>query len=734
MYASVIVDLSLQDLDRIFDYSVPPELEDVVAPGVRVCVGFGKGNREIPGYVVDIRETVQIETDRIKPILSLDEAAVRVDGELLALASFLRRHYGGTTIAALKTVMPVDKRVRRKKKRIVRVKAEPGRLDTLIEVSHNRGHNVKERVLLALREQGEISERILITKLNATRALFSSLEKQGIIEIETVDELRDPMTRMVERVDKKAPVLLNDEQLSVVEEIENARDRNHLIMGVTGSGKTEVYMELAARAAARGCATIILIPEIALTFQTLVRFYGRFGERVAVIHSRLSDGERYDQFERARNGEIDVMIGPRSALFTPFERLGYIVIDEEQESSYKSEIVPRYHAREVAFERGRLSGAAVVLGSATPSVDAYYMAENGELTLHRLTKRAVAASLADVYVTDLRTELKNGNKTMISADLKSAIDKRLNRHEQIMLFLNRRGMSGVVACRSCGTVVKCPHCDVSLSLHADGKMKCHYCGYERDNVRVCETCGSEFIGTFKAGTERVEQQVRRLFPAARILRMDSDTVKKKDSYENILSAFANHEADILIGTQMIVKGHDFPEVTLVGILAADMSLGVPEYTAAERTFSLLTQAAGRAGRGEKQGEVFIQTYQPDNYAVRSAVAQDYEGFYEREIEYRRLLSYPPVSSLLICLVASRLEDEVRNFSAKLVEDIVSGFDDVRVIGPSKAGIYKVNDIYRMQVFVKSEDKRKLERVKDRAEVLLNIEGTRKKCYIVFDLS
>ncbi|MDE6688104.1 MAG: primosomal protein N', partial [Lachnospiraceae bacterium] len=376
-----------------------------------------------------------------------------------------------------------------------------------------------------------------------------------------------------------------------------------LLHGITGSGKTEVYMELIEKNISMGKQAIVLIPEIALTFQTLMRFYARFGDRVSVLHSRLSDGERYDQYERARTGQLDVMIGPRSALFTPFMQLGLIVIDEEHENSYKSEKMPKYHAREVAEYIAKRDHAALVLGSATPSLESYYRALKGEYRLYELKYRPQNAVLPQVYIADMRKELKEGNKSFFSRKLKELMLERLLREEQIMLFINRRGYAGFVSCRECGYVVKCPHCDVSLSQHhgngmyqkKEQKLICHYCGYQTDMLMECPECGSPYIAGFRAGTQRIEEELKKWYPSVRVLRMDADTTRKKEDYEKILSSFAAHEADVLIGTQMIVKGHDFPNTTLVGAIAADLSLSVGDYRAAERTFQLLTQAAGRAG-------------------------------------------------------------------------------------------------------------------------------------------
>jgi primosomal protein N' (replication factor Y) len=436
------------------------------------------------------------------------------------------------------------------------------------------------------------------------------------------------------------------------------------------------------------------------------------------MNSSLSESEKADQWERARRGEIDVIIGPRSALFTPFSDLGVIVIDEEHEGSYKNESMPKYHTREVAEELARLKKACVVLGSATPSLDTYYKAEKGEYRLYRLTERLTGGTLPDVEIADLRQELRNGNRSILSEQLQSLLEDRLARKEQAILFLNRRGIAGFVSCRSCGTVIKCPHCEVSLSLHKNGRLVCHYCGYERPGVRECPECGSPYISGFRAGTEQIEEHLKMRFPGARVLRLDADTTSKKGSYDRILSAFANREADILVGTQMIVKGHDFPGVTLVGILLADLSLYAGDYRAAERTFQLLTQAAGRAGRGDTPGRVVIQTYQPENYAVGYAAAQDYEGFYREEMRYRTLLMYPPAAHMLCVQLQSGNEDKAEKLAGQLRELFVRDDPNVLVIGPAQASLSKIRDQYRYVLYIKDENYDKLVRCKDRAEAFL----------------
>lgn len=584
-------------------------------------------------------------------------------------------------------------------------------------------------------------------KLSVSAATIRALEQSGFIEVITQSGYRNPVEHMsVDTYDK----VLNAAQQSVVDAIEGdiaAGLRNtYLIKGVTGSGKTEVYMELIAHCIQSGRQAIVLIPEIALTYQTVMRFFARFGNRVSIINSRLSNGERYDQFERAKNGDIDIMIGPRSALFTPFSNLGLIIIDEEHENSYKSESVPRYHAREVAIEYARMSDAIVVLGSATPSVDSYYKAKTGVYRLLELDKRVDDRPLPKCEVVDLRQELREGNRSILSTRLQELMEERLLNGQQTMLFLNRRGKSAFMSCRACGFVVKCPHCDVSLSEHSGGVMVCHYCGYRQPVPKVCPSCGSKYISGFKAGTQKIEAMVAKRFPQARILRMDYDTTRAKDAYEKILQAFSNHEADILIGTQMIVKGHDFSNVTLVGVLAADMSLHVNDFHAAERTFALLTQAAGRAGRGKLPGNVVIQTYDPDHYAIRTAKEQDYEAFYDKEIEYRRLMNYPPVWNMLLVHVTSPDESECGSMAQRVYDiaaQMISHTDEnhspddrhrIQLIGPADATIAKVNDIYRKVIYMKTSDYAALISIKDGIEQAVKADTAMKNANISFDFN
>lgn len=748
MYANVIVDISHEKLDKTFQYSIPDELLCDIRPGV--CVDIPFGSRTITGYVIEVTDEPEYDPARTKPLIGIKANSVAVEAKLIALAAWIRRNYGSTMNQALKTVIPVKKQAKEQVSRSIALKIDKVRARAQLALCEAKKQKAKARLFRALidADEGASLEYSFVTgKLSVSAATIRALEQSGFIEVITQTGYRNPVEHMsVDTYDK----VLNAAQQSVVDAIEgdiaSGLRNTYLIKGVTGSGKTEVYMELIAHCIQSGRQAIVLIPEIALTYQTVMRFFARFGNRVSIINSRLSNGERYDQFERAKNGDIDIMIGPRSALFTPFSNLGLIIIDEEHENSYKSESVPRYHAREVAIEYARMSDAIVVLGSATPSVDSFYKAKTGVYRLLELDTRVDDRPLPKCEIVDLRQELREGNRSILSTRLQELMEERLLNGQQTMLFLNRRGKSAFMSCRACGFVVKCPHCDVSLSEHSGGVMVCHYCGYRQPVPKVCPSCGSKYISGFKAGTQKIEAMVAKRFPQARILRMDYDTTRAKDSYEKILQAFSNHEADILIGTQMIVKGHDFSNVTLVGVLAADMSLHVNDFHAAERTFALLTQAAGRAGRGKLPGNVVIQTYDPDHYAIQTAKEQDYEAFYDKEIEYRRLMNYPPVWNMLLIHVTSPDESEcgsiaqrVHDTAAQMISHIEKSQspDDrhqIQLIGPADATIAKVNDIYRKVIYMKTSDYAALISVKDGIEQAVKADTAMKNANISFDFN
>lgn len=717
-YANIIIDISHEKLDKTFQYKIPETMQDRLQLGMRVLIPFGKGNRAMTGYVVEITDVAEYDPGKMKEIKKIDTEGIAIESQLIALAAWIRKNYGATMNQALKTVIPIKEKTSEKIYRQVKLKLSAEEAADQLCQYEKKHSTARIRLLQALMEHPVIDYEVVTRKLNVTAAVIRAMTEQGVVTVESMRNYRNPVKP--EQAGTYAKILNPLQQQAVDMITQNAAGEKKpcLIHGVTGSGKTEVYMELIAEAISRGKQCIVLIPEIALTYQTVMRFYSRFGDRISIMNSKLSAGERYDQFERAKRGDVDVMIGPRSALFTPFPNLGYIIIDEEHENSYKSETMPRYHAREVAIERANMCGATVVLGSATPSVDSFYKAKKGEYLLISMPERVEKRPMPVCHIVDLRQELAAQNYSVLSRKLHDLMEERLEKKEQIMLFLNRRGMAGFVSCRACGHVMKCPHCDVSLSAHNNGKLVCHYCGYEQSNVKICPECGSKYIGGFKAGTQKIQEMVQKTFPKARILRMDADTTKSKDSYEQILSAFANEEADILIGTQMIVKGHDFPKVTLVGVLAADLSLGVPDYRAAERTFQLLTQAAGRAGRGNREGEVVIQTYQPEHYSITCAAAQDYSSFYEQEIFYRQMMHYPPVWHMLSVLVASPLEETAEEVSRSMTEAVLGTHPKLLLVGPAEATVSKIKDMYRRVFYMRHQDYEKLVKIKDELERFL----------------
>lgn len=737
MFANIIVDITHEKLDKIFQYRVPSHLEGELSVGMEVLIPFGKGNRQTKGYVIGFSETCGYDLSKVKEITEISKEGMAIEGKLVALAAWMKEQYGGTMIQALKTVLPIKQKEQAKIKKRIRLLLDEEEGKKKLAYYQGKNQKARARLLSALLEEPLLEYELVSKKLNITMSVIRALEEQGVVVLEEERVFRNPIHA---KEQQRCPITFTEEQQHAIrvfwEDYEKEQYGTYLIHGVTGSGKTEVYMEMIRRVADTGRQSIVLIPEIALTFQTVMRFYRCFGDRVSIMNSRLSAGERYDQMMRAKNDEVDVMIGPRSALFTPFPNLGLIVIDEEHENTYKSEQTPRYHARETAEARAKMEGASVVLGSATPSMESMYRAKNGSYRLLELKKRSRSQEMAKVYVADLREELKNGNRSILSEKLQELMEERLEKKEQIMLFLNRRGYAGFVSCRECGHVVKCPHCDVSLSSHRGGKMVCHYCGYEEKKPTVCPECGSRHIGEFKAGTQQIEEIVKRRFPQARVLRMDMDTTKEKDGHEKILATFANEEADILVGTQMIVKGHDFPNVTLVGVLAADMSLYSDDYRAGERTFQLLTQAVGRAGRGEKKGEAVIQTYSPTHYAVEAAAAQDYEAFYEEEIRYRELMGYPPVDNLMAILASGKDEAHLEVGCRYLKEytERICGANPVAIIGPATPGIGKINDIYRKVLYLKTERYDTLVKIKNRLEQYIEVNSGFHTIRIQFDFN
>lgn len=735
-YARVIIDISHEKVDRPFCYEIPVYLQPKIKVGSAVIVPFGQGNTERSGYVIEVIDQPDFEISKIKEIKNLKEG-ILVENKMIDLASWMKEEYGCTMIQALQTVLPIKAKIKAKENKFLLRKADREKIAQTLELCERKKQKAKVRLLRELIEHERIPYSLLLQKLHLSTSTIQSLVKADLVEIVSDITYRNPLKVMEPRRKEEEPEL-SSQQKAIVERVKKEREEGksetYLIYGITGSGKTRVYMELIENVVARKQAVIMLIPEISLTFQTVMRFQKRFGNRVSILNSSLSAGERFDQCERAKRGEIDIIIGPRSALFTPFADIGLIIIDEEHENSYKSEAMPKYHAREVAEKIARLHGASLVLGSATPSLESYYKVQEGKYKLLELTKRLTGGQLPKVYIEDLRQELKNGNRSIFSEKLQELIRDRLEKKEQIMLFLNRRGYSSFLSCRSCGEIIKCPHCDVSLTMHKDKRMVCHYCGYRQWEIKRCPKCSSIYISGFKAGTQKIEEEFIRMFGKTEILRMDKDTTTQKDSYDEILSKFMEEKAQVLIGTQMIVKGHDFPKVTLVGILAADISLGANDYRAGERTFQLLTQAAGRAGRGRLPGEVVIQSYQPEHYSIQWAAKQDYSNFYKEEILYRKLGKYPPVYHLfMIQLFGS--EKEMLDTAAKNIGKEIQGMqkEGLLLIGPSDASIGKINDIYRMRLILKHHKKQVLLEIKNSLESIIK-DYENNKIIVQFDFN
>ena len=740
MFADVIVDISAEALDRTFQYRVPEEFADRIFVGSRVAIPFGRGNRRISGFVVGLTDTPRWPEDKIKNLFAPEEKEVPVEGQLLQLAAWIRERYGGTMNEALKTVLPIKKQVKSVEERwlnLIISKEEAEREYNRCVLRHYRA---RARLLHGmLTEKDGMTTQLAAKKYGVGKPVIDSLAKAGILSVSARRRYRNPVPPP--SPEGTPEVVLNSEQRAVAEdfagEYQRGIRRTYLLYGVTGSGKTQVYMEMIQQALSMGKQVIVLIPEIALTAQTVRRFQNRFGDRVSILNSRMSDGERYDQYERAKKGEVDIVVGPRSALFIPFERLGLIILDEEHEASYKSENPPKYHARETAIRRAQMAGASVVLGSATPSVESYQAAKEGRFRLYHLTKRAGGASFPTVSVVDLREELKAGNRSVFSRLLQEKIRDRLDRGEQTMLFLNRRGYAGFVSCRSCGYVLKCSHCEVSMTAHKNhvgdvDTLQCHYCGHAQAMPKICPECGSPYIAAFGLGTQKVEDMLRRQFPKARILRMDGDTTAGKHGHENVLAPFRRGEADILLGTQMIVKGHDFPNVTLAAALAADLGMYAGDYRSSERTFELLMQASGRAGRGEKRGEMVIQTYNPEQYCIEAVARQQAEIFYENELSYRRMASYPPYVAMMAVLVLSEEKERAAHFIQTLA-GAVGDREDVRIVGPAEAGLSRARDRYRYVMYVKCREETILSAVKSELERISRDGKWEKYCSVQYDV-
>ncbi len=706
-YAAVRVSVPNQRLDHIFHYIIPEELENSVTEGMRVYVPFGKGNRRIEGYVTKITDTVEFDTSKLKCISDIAEEYSVVSAKKLELAAWMQKKYYCTLNACMMCIVP--KFSNEKKFACVSLNEE---LENREEIIKKIRSEKQHRVLDMLQAGAIYPVSHVKTLLDVDNAPINALVKKGILKMTYMQEYRGNCLN--HKSDTVLPELTSEQNAAldfINERLQRKSIKPILLHGVTGSGKTEVYLRIIQSVLDEGKEAIVLVPEISLTPQTVERFVRRFGDRVAVTHSRMSDGERYDQWTRARRGEVSIMIGPRSAIFTPFENLGVVIIDEEHESSYRADgQAPKYDAREVAVKLGQLYGSLTVMGSATPSVNSYHLAEIGQYDIVTLKNR-VNNTFPEVNVVDMRVELLHKNLSIFSRALQKEISVNLEKGKQTIVFLNRRGYSTFVSCRNCGYVMKCEHCNVSYTYHKGiNKLMCHYCGAEKNVPSTCPECGSEYIRYFGTGTEKIQQELEKLYPDARILRMDLDTTRRKNSFADILNSFKNGDADILIGTQMIAKGLDFPNVTLVGVVAADISLNISDYNSAEKTFQLLTQVSGRAGRADAKGRVYIQTYNPDHYSVRYASENDYEGFYKEEIGFRRMLNYPPYTNVFFILMSGEDEEELKR-TINYLYDILKFYNDKRNVGtlyePVPAIISKINKKYRWRIIIKCEDEVKL---------------------------
>ncbi|MDU6295683.1 primosomal protein N' [Clostridium celatum] len=697
LYAEIIVNSDALEIDRPFTYKVPHELEEDIKIGQIVKVPFGFGNRYSEGFVFSIKKEEEACLNfKVKEISSIENKEPIITEADIELINFLRTKYLCKYIDAFRLLIPTGilKGAKSKSKKVIafidddlsKFKSKDGYTEIIDFIKSNSGVYTKAELTK--------NHSISLYKLN-------KLIENGnlLVEEETVYRYND---RIYIKDNEKE---LTFEQKNVIEEFLNSKKNIFLLKGVTGSGKTEVYMRLVEKTLSENKSAIILVPEISLTPQMIERFKGRFGRDVALFHSKLSDGERFDEWYRVRQGKARLIVGARSAIFLPAKNLGLIIIDEEHENTYKSEQNPKYQTKEVAEFISNQRGCKVILGSATPSIENYYRAITGEIELLELKNRVDNKEMPPMQVIDMREELRSGNKSLFSRELYKSINETLSKGEQVILFLNRRGFSTFVSCRSCGYVFKCEECDISMTYHKNGFLVCHYCGKTKREPKVCPKCDSKYVKFFGAGTQRVEEEVRKYFKDARVLRMDVDTTREKNSHEKIYNAFKEKKANILIGTQMVSKGLDFKDVTLVGILAADMSINIPDYRSGEKTFQIITQVAGRAGRGEKQGKVIIQTYTPEHYSLNYAINYDYEGFYEKEFTIRALMKYPPFGKIFLINGISKNEELLKEFMHKIfniIEPLVKKEYDLEILGPIPCMISKIKENYRWQIIIKGE--------------------------------
>lgn len=761
MIAQVIVDVAVKQTDRIFEYHIPTELEKSIQIGSRVVVPFGR--RKVQGFVVGLTEKSEFK-GKLKDLLVIVDEMPPLTPELVDLSQSLAKDIFSYRIKILQAMLPWVMRAGYHKllvpnndqaKQLPFFKGDPIDLNKLtdlqqIEKVHqllrnddakieylveNRAKKKKEnqyalaldsteytKIYNTLRQNAVKQKKLVMDiienaatypksqnklekELGLTAAVLNSAVKKGWLVKKAVEVYRNPLAGF-EDDEKPKPVTLNEQQQAALDQIASAinkrRSKTFLLEGITGSGKTEVYLHAISKALSQGRNALMLVPEISLTPQMVRQVKARFGNQVAVLHSALSEGEKYDEWRRIRRGETKVVVGARSAVFAPLDNIGLIVIDEEHEASYKQETDPRYNAKDVALWRSRYHHCPLVLGSATPALGSRARAQKHVYQLLRLTKRANNKKLPQVNLIDLKHVQFAGGQFDLSVDLVAAIKKRLEKKEEVILMLNRRGFANFMLCRECGFVLKCPNCDVSLNLHKDtNSMQCHYCGHSEPIPQACPNCQSKQIRFLGTGTQKVQEELKELLPGARILRMDVDTTRRKGSYKRILDAFGDHEADILLGTQMIAKGLDFPNVTLVGVINADTGLWISDYNASERTFELLTQVAGRAGRAEKEGEVLIQTYNPEHYAIQLAKTQDYERFYGYEMHVRHEGNYPPYFFTVLISISAKKEQNAAREAFRIKRYLMQHLgQETIILGPSPSAISRLKNKYYYQILVK----------------------------------
>ncbi|MEA5002451.1 MAG: primosomal protein N' [Christensenella sp.] len=698
MYAKVIVDISHTQVDRVFEYLIPQELH--IEPGMRVSVPFGK-SKMMEGIVIGLAQTPEFQPEKIKPILSTLEDFCALTQEQIDLACFIKDKYNTTLASALRFMIPSQLRgakVGAKTQNMVSLIVSGEELREAKRALYKQNGEVKFPKQLEVLNKLKMEGQQPASELNASAV--KSLVRKGLVATEKEEVLRTPFKHAVELIEDYT---LTDTQQEILDTIRTSGEKSFLLHGATGSGKTEIYIRVIRDALEKGKTALMLVPEISLTPQTYKFLKQRFAEKVAVFHSGLSAGERYDEWMKVKRGQARIVLGARSAVFAPLENLGVVIIDEEHETSYKADNYPKYTAHEIAKKRCDMNDAILILGSATPQIETYYRACQGEMHILKMPQRLFDLALPSVEIVDLRRELSDGNRTAISGSLYEALNDTLAQGKQAMLFLNRRGYSTFVMCRSCGYVVKCDSCDVTMTYHKSQDMlKCHYCGRTKTPESMCPKCGKPHLKYFGVGTQQIEEQLREMFPQARLLRMDMDTTGTKDAHLKIFEQFAAHKADILIGTQMITKGLDFERVTLSAILAADTMLNIPDYRSAERTFSHITQIAGRAGRKEA-GKVILQTYNPDHYAVQYASKHDYDGFYRYEIKMREMAMLPPFSTYVQIQFSGEKNEQVvaavKEFIRQLKTVILPHKHGIISIRAAEAAIRRIRNMERYNILI-----------------------------------